>query len=331
MAGYVYLMKMFVSNDQDIYKFGKTKRKFMERFNEYPKEAQPKIELVLWLENIQTFETDVLREFRSVFQERKDIGYEYFQGDLEKMKQIIVCHFIPAIVNTNITSMLTVLCRQQEAANAKVQVVQDMCDMFNYDVIRDDIITYLNTSSLVSSKLEKLSACVLRKQIDDSINFKNCYDSKLNELRYQIQKVQTQITQVNQNLNEEIAEIKENIEEEITKMDRGLSTMEEYAMNMVADATKRHTDNDMCSNDETITLTHDNILDECVKYTQHHQPSKIKIIDTIQVMLASKKYIMCKTMLTKKLQLKELDKNFKLLAYPETLTQEELQQLLFEA
>jgi hypothetical protein len=331
MAGYVYLIKMFVSNDQDIYKFGRTKRKFMERFIEYPREAKPKIELVLWHENIQTFETEVLREFRSVFQERKDLGYEYFQGDVETMKQLIVCHYIPTIVNSSITDMLTTLYEQQQTTNAKVQVMQDMIDMFNYDVIRDDIITYLNTSSLVSSQLQNLGERVLN-MIDNKIKeLTSGYETKVKRQTYQIQEVQKEMADIKDNFQEEIIEIKENIQENIAELESLLTTLERYAKVANHESTKQHTQKESYIDTEKITLTHENILDECVRFTQYHQPDKNKIIETIQLMLASKKYIMCKTMLTKKLQLQQLDKDFKLLAYPESLTQEELQQMLFEA
>ena len=122
MAGYVYLLKMFVSNDQDIYKFGMTKRKFMDRFKEYPKEAQPTIELVLWREDIHTFETEVLREFRKVFQERKDIGYEYFQGDVDHMKQLIVSHYIPSIITNAVSNMLQVQVENHNVLKTQVML-----------------------------------------------------------------------------------------------------------------------------------------------------------------------------------------------------------------
>lgn len=125
MNGYVYLIKMFVSNDQDIYKFGRTKRKFMDRFNEYPKEAQPKIELVLWHDNIQTFETEVLREFRKVFRERRDIGYEYFQGDVEQMKQLIISHYIPAILISDVKDMMHLHVEKHNSVETQMKVLVD--------------------------------------------------------------------------------------------------------------------------------------------------------------------------------------------------------------
>lgn len=164
MAGYVYLINIYPAIANDIYKFGRSKD-FMKRFSQYHKESKPTIELVLWHENNQTFETEILRQFRGVFKERRDIGNEYFQGDVERMKQLVINHYIPSIVNTNLNNMLSVLVKRQNATDAKVQVLDDMCNMFNYDVIRDDIITYLNTSDVVYSQIR-----VMLNKLEDRID-----------------------------------------------------------------------------------------------------------------------------------------------------------------
>ena len=187
MAGYVYLIHLYPAIADDIYKFGRTKRDFLQRFSEYDREAKPKIKLVLWHENIQMFETEVLRQLRSVFQERKDIGTEYFQGDVEPMKQLIVSHYIPSIVNTNLNNMLSVLVERQNATNTKVQILDNMCNMFNYDIIKDDIITYLNTSDIVYSQL-RVMFNELEKKID------NLQDALDEQLEQRIENLQDDIT-----------------------------------------------------------------------------------------------------------------------------------------
>lgn len=97
----------------------------MQRFSEYDREAKPKIKLVLWHENIQMFETEVLRQLRSVFQERKDIGTEYFQGDLEQMKQLIVSHYIPSIITNDVKDMLRMLVEKHNATEKNLQIYID--------------------------------------------------------------------------------------------------------------------------------------------------------------------------------------------------------------
>jgi hypothetical protein len=211
MAGYVYLIKIYETIANDIYKFGRTKREFIKRFTEYPKEAKPKTQLVLWHEDIKSFETDVLRELRNVFQERKDIGNEYFQGDVEQMKQLIVCHFIPSIVNNNVNNLLRELCKQQQVTNAKVQVVQDMCDMFNYDIIRDDIITYLNTSELISTHLQNFNEDLQQElqELKDDILDKDEFD----EVKQDVLDIKSDLEEIQCNVidKQDIVDVKDDI------------------------------------------------------------------------------------------------------------------------
>lgn len=83
-------------------------------------------------------------------------------------------------------------------------------------------------------------------------------------------------------------------------------------------------------NNEIITLTHDNLLEQCVEYTKIYKPEQPSITDIIKHMLSSKQYVLCKSMFGKKLEHDELNKKLKLFAYQEALTHEELQELLFE-
>lgn len=89
------------------------------------------------------------------------------------------------------------------------------------------------------------------------------------------------------------------------------------------------TDSDEDKNDEVILLTQTNLLDHCVEYTNTYKPEQPDILDIIKHMLSSKQYMLCKSMFEKKLELEELNNKIKLFAYQETLTHEELQNLLF--
>lgn len=81
---------------------------------------------------------------------------------------------------------------------------------------------------------------------------------------------------------------------------------------------------------EIIILTHHNLLGQCVEYTKVYKPEQPNITDIIKHMLSSKQYTLCKSMFEKKLDLDELNKKMKLLAYQEILTHQELQELLFK-
>jgi hypothetical protein len=96
--GIIYLIKLreFIKTDENIYKVGRSGRDGIERIKEYPKDSK-----LYLLRNIingleKPIETHILREFKSNFIHRTDIGSEYFEGDPDKM----IIH-INKIIETN--------------------------------------------------------------------------------------------------------------------------------------------------------------------------------------------------------------------------------------
>ncbi len=80
---------------------------------------------------------------------------------------------------------------------------------------------------------------------------------------------------------------------------------------------------------EITTLTTDNLLEKCVEYTKIYKPDVPCILQVLQHMLSSKQYVLSKDMFDKKLNLEQINKDFKLQAYQDLLTEDDLISLLF--
>lgn len=88
MAQYVYLLqsKVHINSNEHVYKIGKT-RNFPGRFQQYPKGS---VVLGVWnCRDCNTTEKEMLTAFRQRYEERRDAGSEYFQGDWREMRDHI--------------------------------------------------------------------------------------------------------------------------------------------------------------------------------------------------------------------------------------------------
>ena len=88
-SGYIYLLQPLqsITNKEEIYKIGKTKRNNFKRFNEYPSGS------ILLLQssckNCDLMERRLLKIFDEKYIKETDYGREYFRGDLFEMKKVI--------------------------------------------------------------------------------------------------------------------------------------------------------------------------------------------------------------------------------------------------
>ena len=88
-SGYIYLLQpqRSITNNEQIYKIGKTKRENFKRFNEYP------VGSILLLQssckNCDLMERRLLNIFDEHFIKETDYGREYYHGDLFEMKKVI--------------------------------------------------------------------------------------------------------------------------------------------------------------------------------------------------------------------------------------------------
>jgi hypothetical protein len=85
ITNYIYLLqeREFIKTNENIYKVGRTKKENYQRFNQYPKGSVLLFQIIC--NNCEKIETQVIKEFKEDFNQRKDIGNEYFQGDYKLM------------------------------------------------------------------------------------------------------------------------------------------------------------------------------------------------------------------------------------------------------
>ena len=87
---YIYLLREreFIKTDENIYKIGRTQKPNLDRIKSYPNGS----DLIFYIkcDDCVTLEKRIIHRFIEVFNLRKDIGNEYFEGDWEEMVQIVM-------------------------------------------------------------------------------------------------------------------------------------------------------------------------------------------------------------------------------------------------
>ena len=89
-SSYIYLLheREFINANKPIYKIGKTTQINCRRFYQYPKGS--KLILLLECKNCDSMEKILINEFKLKFTCcDKEIGREYFEGNVEEMKTVI--------------------------------------------------------------------------------------------------------------------------------------------------------------------------------------------------------------------------------------------------
>ncbi len=88
-TNYIYLLqeREFIKTNENIYKVGRTKKENYKRFNQYPKGSVLLFQMIC--NNCENIERDIIEKFKKKFNQRKDIGNEYFEGDYKTMIDII--------------------------------------------------------------------------------------------------------------------------------------------------------------------------------------------------------------------------------------------------
>ena len=86
---YIYLLREreFLNLNINICKFGRTSRGPSKRIDQYPKGSQ--IFLVIDVNNCINAEKEIKKEFLRLFIQKKDIGVEYFEGNINEMKRVV--------------------------------------------------------------------------------------------------------------------------------------------------------------------------------------------------------------------------------------------------
>jgi hypothetical protein len=88
-TNYIYLLqeREFIKTKENIYKVGRTRKENYERFNQYPKGSILLFQMIC--KKCEKIEVEIIKEFKDRFNQRKDIGNEYFEGDYKIMIDII--------------------------------------------------------------------------------------------------------------------------------------------------------------------------------------------------------------------------------------------------
>ena len=86
----VYLVKEreFTKTNENIIKVGYSNQEHLKRFKQYPKDSI--LLCQVFTENGKLCESKILDEFKIQFKHRKDIGNEYFEGDYNLMRKLII-------------------------------------------------------------------------------------------------------------------------------------------------------------------------------------------------------------------------------------------------
>ncbi len=89
MSGYIYILieREFIKTEENVYKIGKTKQEYMKRFKQYPKDSVL-IEQI-YCEHCDEIERELIKLFKVKYTQRRDIGIEYFEGDVKDMVHTI--------------------------------------------------------------------------------------------------------------------------------------------------------------------------------------------------------------------------------------------------
>ena len=86
---YIYLIREreFIRMKENVYKIGRTNQEAKKRISCYPKSSECII--VMKCNNSKKIENIIKKKYRYEFNQRKDIGNEYFEGDVNKMIEIL--------------------------------------------------------------------------------------------------------------------------------------------------------------------------------------------------------------------------------------------------
>jgi hypothetical protein len=82
---YIYVLREreFIKTGEFIYKIGKSTKKPFKRFNQYPNGS--KLEYMVSVSDCHSIETFLKAHFTTIFIQRRELGTEYFEGDLIKI------------------------------------------------------------------------------------------------------------------------------------------------------------------------------------------------------------------------------------------------------
>jgi hypothetical protein len=93
-CNYIYIIqeREFINANQPVYKIGKTTKEIQKRCSQYPKSS--KLLFTQHVDNCHEVEKNIIKKLTENFKNRKDIGREYFEGNIKNiMKDVFeICN-----------------------------------------------------------------------------------------------------------------------------------------------------------------------------------------------------------------------------------------------
>lgn len=83
-SNYIIWEREFIKTGENIYKIGKTTQSGLKRHNQYPKDSILIVQEYVF--DCDSVENEIKKTFDKVFKNRRDIGREYYEGDITSMK-----------------------------------------------------------------------------------------------------------------------------------------------------------------------------------------------------------------------------------------------------
>lgn len=156
---YVYLLQVYPANNVPVYKYGKTTRAFLERYKEYSK-VSPKIILVLSCLDCATLEKVTLKEIRTSFIMRNDLGKEYFEGPLEDITRLVINKYREHVRKQ----------RNQQDNDCDIHLREYSMKTMNDEEIKELCKTEQMAEDLAGYAIESENRMLIRKLYDNGYN-----------------------------------------------------------------------------------------------------------------------------------------------------------------
>jgi hypothetical protein len=153
-TNYIYLLqeREFQKTKENIYKVGMTTKLNHERFNQYPKGSILLFQIIC--KNSKYMETKIIKIYKEIFKQRKDIGNEYFEGSYKSMIDIIYS-IIKLEEDEHVDSSETVneVIDATESVNIDELVIADDEEEQLYQIITyEEWIKYNQVSNIIITK-----------------------------------------------------------------------------------------------------------------------------------------------------------------------------------
>ena len=164
---YIYLLKEreFIKTGEDIFKMGRSSQFNDKRIKQYPKGSM--VLLMIFCGNSKQIEIFLINKFKEIFIQRKDIGVEYFEGCLFKMREIIIENLIKL-------DNLTIEKFKQESLN-KLNKTNDNIEVIISEKKRIDELNELKIKSILEKENKKEEKRKKREEINKLIEERKKY------------------------------------------------------------------------------------------------------------------------------------------------------------